>query len=768
MTKQEIEGLYKAAVREHDTFESRRKDRGLANAYAGSTHEKLIDWVGKLKAGHAEVADADVASWVSDLERRAADVALMKDVGELLEREAEIDGGTVRFDTALRGCKREYPDALDRVIKNWDGAKKLIGYYRDPRFAAVPEVQELVKQYDELEPTMTNELPVKLAGKKVERIIKDADYPIRRLESAIDDRDERNALAARKDLREKLRPLAAWAQHPDAKAFLERCDKAFAASEKALGDKIVIPEIQAAEKVIGPLLDRVERAVARKSERAVLDHAPRLHARKDVLAPLVKHQRIALLQQRVDGAFARIAADLGADIAARVAAGQTVPQFAIDPTSDSRLQGALAELNRPLADYSEAYAAALATFEDDVDFMTGAYSSVAGSTGSDTSRQLIRYARQAEEKVKAVAAVDPAHPAVATMAELVPALIERAQKLQDDLATKLSYADAMASVERAMDRARRSRVQAIDYGTDGPFEYWPNTIRALAEVDSEADRAASILPDDHDEADTVKAKAAAMRAEAIDTMTRISVAEAAKYARNNQTDEAERYAQAMSETLPDSPANAQIQAIVAGSANARQRAEGEAAAAAEKIKKQALSFSQQMRSTYDSWASEKEPITALAGTIVRDIEELRGKWVRHTYDLLDLWLADREYKLDGDIYFLAFDADLKAQLRGGLEKLDGWYTQLATKAASTHDAPIPTTTQHYPKDADFVAEISGTAMYTPKHEVRDATGNLLAVIDGTPYPVPKLTVRAAWTAYCTVVPGETTSVDNIDPSNILD
>ena len=36
VTKQEIEGLYKAAVREHETFEGRRKDRGLANAYAGS------------------------------------------------------------------------------------------------------------------------------------------------------------------------------------------------------------------------------------------------------------------------------------------------------------------------------------------------------------------------------------------------------------------------------------------------------------------------------------------------------------------------------------------------------------------------------------------------------------------------------------------------------------------------------------------------------------------------------------------------------------
>ncbi|MBA3463582.1 MAG: hypothetical protein H0T46_26735 [Deltaproteobacteria bacterium] len=72
-----------------------------------------------------------------------------------------------------------------------------------------------------------------------------------------------------------------------------------------------------------------------------------------------------------------------------------------------------------------------------------------------------------------------------------------------------------------------------------------------------------------------------------------------------------------------------------------------------------------------------------------------------------------------------------------------------------------TTTQHYPRDAYYQAEIVGTAMHTPIHEVRDQHANLLGTVSGTPYPVPRVVIRALATTYFVIVPAETPSHETI-------
>jgi hypothetical protein len=562
----------------------------------------------------------------------------------------------------------------------------------------------------------------------------------------------------RADLFKRMVALARdWPDAPGVKQALDNAVAAIAASEKAFGDKLVIPELLKVEKIVLPYVERVERALAMKMPAIAIEYAPRLRSLLHTLAPFLAHQRAKLLHDRGLAALSRLP-ELGADTVAAVDQAEALPDVAVaDRFSEDETPERI--LDVLVYDYHSMYQTWLDELDDSVELDTGEYHHVVAGNVDNYANQLVRLAQRIEDAANKVGS--PA-------ALAVPGLVERAQATRRQLKKRLEYVDALGRCYRAHETALERRQAAIDMAEDGVKYEWLDVLARAKEIEVAANAAIDVLPDLHDEADAWLAKAAAIRDEVRETMERLCVAEVSKLARMNNPEIAEDYAQPLRQAFPDSPVNAEIAGILSTTGEGRAKALGEVKARAEVLKKIAASASRSMHSTYDQWAEDKSPIQALAGTIVADIERYRGKWVAASYDLLGLYLTNEPYRIDGDFVQLEFHPDFKAAMRGGLEKLDGIYEQMAKAVAKKHDADIPTTTQHYPRDATFVGEITGITMYTPRIDVKDGSGRVLGTIDGTPYPIPTLTVHAARTTYCTIVPGEAPSTDSVEASSVLD
>jgi hypothetical protein len=773
---QEFDTVRRGAERDARALADARKERPAQDLDPASTAEKLARWADRMKAasragiaserGLAAVAEAE--RWSTAIAAQIDELRVFAEACDLLRRRAEVDGRELSLPAALDSTEWNFSRDPARVVIAWDAAKKLIASVEQPRFAAIPEVRAIIARYRDIEQRIATELRPLLDKLRVEPLLRAASYPLDRLRRMIDAQDEDGALAARRELREALAPLAPYAADPDVDDLVRRAARTMRQAEDDLGDSLVLREIQLAETAVRPLVDRVERALVLASEVRVREHAPRLAARLGELAPFLAHQRAQLLDARARAALARIEEVLGGVVAREVASAEGVPRFSVDITADTRVQAALRELDLALAGYQETQTAARLAFEAEVDCATGSAAAYAERNVERAADDLIRAARRAEELADALRRVDRAHPAVAETEAAVPALVKRAQAWKRRAAQRVAYAGAIYRARDAFGDARRERDGLSPGDAHDAARGWPEVLRHLATADAALAAARDTLADDHDEADALAAEVAALRTEATETLGAACLAEATRLAIANDASGADRYALVLRETLPDAPQNAQIAAAIAGTADARQRADGEIAAGGELIRRRAEAAAAALRPVFDEWAAARAPITVLGGSVVADLERYRGKWVRGHAAHLGRMIYDHHDELHGDVFLFEYEQGVREALLAGMKRLDELYARMAVRAGERHGVEnVASYTQHYPRDAHYLAEIVGLAQYTPRREVRDPYGRVLGTIDGAPYPVPHVVIRGVATSYFVVVPGHAPSLDAMDDRGIV-
>lgn len=779
--KQPIDGFRRAAERDVSNLASERERNNPSNLDPNQTAKKLTEWIDRIRplvdasreqltsdTGRAAITEVD--EWLAAQEHKLVEIRLVADAFDVFRQKAEVEGyGELAFTTALDSVERNFDGNPERVVLAWDAVKKLVGSFRNPRFAEIPEIQAVLERHHGLEQRVATELRPMLAKVRTEPLIRTATYSLEALVRSTDNLDEDSVLEARKKLREELLPLQReWADEAHVQDFLRKCERAFRRSEEDLGDKIVLREIQDAEAFVKPLVDRLEQGLVLKSESRVREHAPRLRARLGGLAPFSEHQRVRLLEQRAAAALARIEEELGSDFAREVEQAEYVPQFEIPIDSDTKVQAVLVRLNQAFAVYREEYSKVQEQFEEGVDMVNGGVPYGVQGNIDSASRSMIRFARQAEEIADELRALDRSHPAVQEVESIVPKLVKRAQQWKARLEQRIEYAGLIEQGKSYCEDATQTRDRALEASPDGALYQWPEVLQKIGYADGPLQQAIEALPDDHDEADAWLAKLAALRQDAIEKFPALCLAEAARRAIQNDEYGVSRFADALREALPDAPENERIAAIVAGTADVRQQAEAEIEAGGALIRQRATEAADTLRSAYDEWAEANKPIVALAGTIVANIEQYQGKWIAGHASHLGRLLYDHADELNGDMYQFDYDPRVRELLLVGMKRLDDLYQAMAEQVVAKHGiSGVATTTQHYPRDAHYLCEIVGTASYTPLREVRNNYGQLLGTVQGDPYPVPRLVIRGVATTYFVVLPDHPPSLDAMSDDGLL-
>lgn len=779
--KQTIDGLDRAAAREITNFEGARERQKPKDLDPSVTAAKQVEFASKVHAavdaaraqltserGSAAVAEAD--AWLAGVDQKVAELGVLAEAFALFRAKADVqDIGEITFAAAIDSVEWNFSRDPERVVLAWDAVKKLIGPFNNPRFAEVREIKEALARFRQVEQRVKTELRPLLAKLRVAPLIRTATSSLELLKRDTDNLAEDNVLQWRKALREALVPLQRdWADDADAQDFLAKCARAFARSEEELGDKIVLREIQAAEVFVKPLVDRVERALALGSATRVRDHAPRLRARLSALQPFLSQQRAQVLDERARAALARIEKVLGADLAGEVAEAEGVPRFEIDIAADTKVQAVLGDLNRAFESYREEYVANQERFEEIVDVANGVagYGAFGGIESAVST--MIRAARRAEEISDDLRKLDRAHPAVKEVETAVPRLVKRAQAWKARLGKTYDYAGMIGRARSSFDDAERARQSASRGDPQDAIRAWPEVLQRLRDADESLAQAVAILPDDHDEADDLAAKVASLRQEASEKLPAVCLAEATRKAIANDNSGAQLYADALRKALPDAPENGQIAAAIAGTADARQKAQSEIQVRGELIRQRAEEAAQAARPAFDAWAAAKNPLVALAGTIVQNIGQYKGKWVAGYARSLGIICYDEPGELNGDIYQFDYDPEVSKHLAAGMKRLDELYATMATQAAARQGVSgVGTSTQHYMREAHYLCEIVGVTMYTPRREVRDSSGRVIGSIEGNPYPVPRVVIRGVATSYFVVIPGQPPSLDAMNPDGVL-
>lgn len=714
----------------------------------------------------AGTAAHDIESWLMTTEQQVVELALLTEAVALFCAEAEVEGkGAVQFLPALDSVARNLEHDAETAAQSWDGVRQLVGPLEDPRFAAVPEVATALARYRELAVRVDAELAPRLASVRARPAVEEVREVVDTLVYAIDQADQELVLQRRAELRQALGKLPDGVDLPEVNEVRERAASELARSEQELGDGIVLHELELLERVIEPFVDQVERGLAMKSAERVIEYAPRLRACLPLLSPYAAHLRAQRLGKRGWAAIDRIASELGAACEREVEAADAVPQFAIEPGTGTRVEAAVRRLNEVLAGYRTEHLTTQARFEADVDVVTGTPPAVTERVIDDVdrcSRELVRAARRADELAAELRAIAPEHPAVASTKVATPGLIRRVQTWKARLATLSSFSNALEEGNSCLTRAR----EAAEAGApDSPYQaldVWPEVLLLLDHATINLEAAAKILPDEPERLEPLRAKAAALRQLAIEQLTSVCVAESTRIATTGDMDEARRFADALLAAVPDSAENARIAAMLEGTADARERAALEIDQHGALIRRAAETAARAARSAYDAWVAERPPVVTLACSIVGDVGSFRGKFVSGRCSHLGLSLAEEAGTIRGDIYMVDYDPEVRRQLAEGMALLDGMFASRAEQTvAAAAVGGLCTTTQHYPRDAYYHAEIVGTAMHTPMHEVRDQHANLLGTISGTPYPVPRVVIRALATTYFVIVPGETPSHETI-------
>jgi len=692
--------------------------------------------------------------------RMQIDPAIVNEASALLGREAEVGYNTLKLPEALealaRWLDREDPEKAEQA---WDAVRTLAAPLEDARFAAVPEVAVAIARYRALAPRVASELGLMMLAHRFHHPLAEARLEVEAIGRSIDDGDEDSVRRRREALREAIDKLPR--ELPATRTLHAEAAAAFARSEEELGAHLALEEIEAVERVLVPLIEQVERGIEQATLQRVIDHAPRVAAWLPRLAWYAHHARAVRLADRAKAALARIGA-LGEGVVRACAEAEAVPAVSPDLAGSARAEVIVRELLRVYAEYRATYQDTQARFETEVDLASGTPESASYHVTDaidGTARELVRFARRGEELAGELRAIAPDHPALAEVARATPLLIRRVQTWKARLAALAQFSATLDEARQWHDRAR----DEAEPGADSPhaaISLWPEVLQHVARATEALDRAAAQLPEEPERIAPWRAKLAAIRATAVEQLAAACIAEATRNATLGDMYEAQRFADVLAEAVPGATENQQIAAMIAGTADARARAALEIEAHGALIRRAAEDAARAARPAYDAWVSERPAVTTLAGTIVQNLDAFRGRWIAGRCSHLGLSLADEPGPIRGDMYQIDYDPEVRRHLAEGMARLDAMFESRAkqTAAAAGVDG-LCTTTQHYPSDAHYHAEIVGLATYTPVHEVRDVHGSLLATYTGTPYPVPRIVIRAVATRYFVIVPGEPPSLD---------
>jgi hypothetical protein len=699
---------------------------------------------------------AEIEAWIAKHEHDMRALELLDEAVATLQIEAQVEGyDNITLTSALESTERNLEKNPIAAEQAWDAVQQLIGGLDQPKFRGIAEVEVLLAKHRALAERVTTELASSVAAQRARPLIRDASEAVDELRYAIDRGDEDLAFERRAKLRAALAALPA--NVPEAVELAARGATEIRRSDDEIGPQLILRELELVEKTVLPLVDHVECGLAAPSAPRVVEYAPRLRARLATIAPFLEHDRARRLDERARGLLARITEVLGADIAHEVDVAEAVPMFVAEPSAGTRVAAAVKRLDEALASYRAAHVAGMEYAEAELDLVNGTPTPPTErvlENADSAQREMVRFVRRAEELAGELAKLAPDHVAVATMTEVAPILIRRGKRWRERLEPRCQLANAIDEARSWFERAREEAESEID-SPHRAIYVWPEVLQHLATAGEHLDAAANIFPDEPEHVEAWKAKVATLRHHAVAQLEASCVSEATRLATQNFMDEAQTFANALAEAVPSSQENGRIAAIIEGTANAREKAALEIERHGVLIRRCAERSARAAREAFEAWVAEHPPLVGLAGAIVANIDQYRGRYIAGRCSHLGLSLANEPDTIRGDVYQIDYDEDVRAQLRAGMDFLDGQFeTRALQTAAAAGVEGLCTTTQHYPRDARYHAEIVGIATYTPKLELRDAHGRVIGTMDGHPYPVPRIVIRAVATTYFVVTPGQ--------------
>lgn len=151
-----------------------------------------------------------------------------------------------------------------------------------------------------------------------------------------------------------------------------------------------------------------------------------------------------------------------------------------------------------------------------------------------------------------------------------------------------------------------------------------------------------------------------------------------------------------------------------------------------------------------------------------DLGAAKGKFVAERYDRLGSGVYDDFHKIHGSTWYVEYPPELRKQIKDQMKRLDDLHEQMLAAVAKKHGVPqVLVGRAHYATEVDFVCEIVGRTMYTPKVELRDAGGKVIGTTDGTPYPVPSIAIRGLSSRLYVIVPGAGSSLDEMKVDGVM-
>lgn len=758
-----------------EAFEQADRNPSSSNLTAASTNLKRIEKI--LEDNKAVLASSDAGkAYEAEVRKYIADSKdLLKTDGVLADLRSIVFEEDRNLNYSLDRALKNVPDALDNqrsedAAKAWTAAKKLEKPLEAARFKDLQLTKDTLARFAEVGARYDKEMGALVAAQKVGPLISSAKSTIEQLNKAVDGKNESSVRDDRKLLAtETLELRTTLKDNADAKQCVADADAALLRCDSEFTDQFATTELSELEVRTTAVLDSTARAIDKKDATKAQSGARKLRLTEDLLSAYGSHPKAKTIAGRIEGMLARVDAAFKG-----VAAGpgdDEVPHFEVDFNADADVQRTIAELNGQYAFYRERQKECEKRVDEDLRLAEGMDGSATSSIFHDidsTTASMIDIARRCEKTAGELAKLDAKNAAIATIKDWTPRLVKRAQTIKAVVGKQCDYANAIHACATCFEMCGIDRDRAMKDGPEAARKGWPTVISHMTDAKKALAPAFTLLPDEHSEADIWAARADAWRKEAESALTEVCVTQAQKLALAGQKQEAQAYADALKEALPKAPENDSLAKALSGAGAARLKCQAEIKEREELLKTRAAEAATAFAQKYGDWKSAQKPQSLAAHKILQDLGAAKGKKVAGHYSLIDGIYDFDNYEIDGEIWHIVYDPDVRAKLVAQRKKLDDMSQAIAAGCAKKYgisEAGIGFS--HMFLDCDFVVEITGSHSYTPKHEVRDNGGGLIGSVEGTPYPVPAGAIRGIRSKYYVIVPGVGSSLDAMKTDGIV-
>jgi hypothetical protein len=235
--------------------------------------------------------------------------------------------------------------------------------------------------------------------------------------------------------------------------------------------------------------------------------------------------------------------------------------------------------------------------------------------------------------------------------------------------------------------------------------------------------------------------------------------------------EAKMYLELLREMLPNAAENGELGKILGGAAEARAVAESEIKRRHDLLEQRAVESTATLKGKYEAYRTERKPESPGADTVLESIDQWKGKYISFTHEMLGSGAYDWFDDSKGEVWSIKIPPDLQKTMLANMKKMDDLVRQIAEKILTGAGFPASQADRyiwgHYFADTEILCEVTGKAIYTPTHVVRDSGGNIVGTISGTPYSVPEVTLRAVKSTRYVIVPGAGNSLDSIKLEGVI-